>query len=321
MDQKLESQLQSGIRALEDLYQLGNSDISPILDRLHFHFSEIYRGAVERQNLKKSHYHVVKWLERRVDDYVKTFYQTINAACDFTYVKKIENFSLERWNNLFEVFPKFIGLTNLFYSGGNITISITPESCKLRTKINPENLLEKRDETYRLYRYFFSKRCMLTYKISEESDGLYIEFDLNTQEQLANQKYVRGYELNDDFVLGLSDGFTRYSKTLDEFFNEANLGKHPIFVINSDGTLLETDKVTRDFLGADWDGEILHFAFLFRPISFIIPSKGKRITKSLFREYKTGCLSTNQVNDKEQDVVKSHSKTYKEFDFFSIFNK
>ncbi len=323
MDQKLENQLDSGIEALEDLYKLGDSNISPILDRLHFHFSEVYREATETQKLSHSHSHIVEWLEKRVDDYVKTFYDSLNCHCEFKYIKNIENLSLESWNNLFEVFPKFISLATLFYQSGNVTLSVVDGACRLRCELNPDELISKREETYRLYRFFFSKHCLLTYKIIESDHKIEIEFELNTQEQVKDKKYNLAYDIGPEFVLGLPDGFSRYKQSLSDFLEIANKGKHPIFIINEDLTLIETDHVSHEFFGKDWNGEILHFAFLFRPISFIISSKGKRIFKSRFHENKTGCLISNSKfeNKEGQDVVESRSKQYKNFDFFSIFNK
>jgi hypothetical protein len=55
--------------------------------------------------------------------------------------------------------------------------------------------------------------------------------------------------------------------------------------------------------------EILHFPFIFRPLSLILPMKGNLVADTFTR-------SLDDENKRKQDV----SKYFRTIDFFSLFN-
>jgi hypothetical protein len=107
-------------------------------------------------------------------------------------------------------------------------------------------------------------------------------------------------------VVGFSNIFSRYNCEIEDL---KTIGSHNIIEIGNDLSvkhsvgLLELD----DTLMATKD--ILHFPFIFRPLSIILPVKGSVVT-------------TNFLNSQEDEDKRKHdvSKYFRTIDFFSLFN-
>ena len=87
------------------------------------------------------------------------------------------------------------------------------------------------------------------------------------------------------------------------------VGEHTIIEINSDLSMKHYMGIPELTRIESANKEILHFPFLFRPVSIILPVKGNLVTQAFSH-------SLDDEKTRKQDV----SKHFRTIDFFSLFN-
>jgi hypothetical protein len=140
--------------------------------------------------------------------------------------------------------------------------------------------------------------------------GLYkltLNIDISHDEHLV---YRLPFKPNSkrNYLVGFSNVLANYRVQFDEI---SKIGEHQIIDVGNDLTVKTYIGIPNLSRIESTNKEILHFSFLFRPISIILPMRGTLSIDNLFRE-----TSTNEEEESKHDV----SISYRTIDFFSLFN-
>jgi hypothetical protein len=110
----------------------------------------------------------------------------------------------------------------------------------------------------------------------------------------------------EEYLVGFSNIFCQYRTNLEDV---EQVGEHNIVEIKSDLSVVHSVGLPELSRTESANKEILHFPFLFRPLSIILPVKGYLVADTFTR-------SLDDENKRKQDV----SKYFRTVDFFSLFN-
>ena len=167
---------------------------------------------------------------------------------------------------------------------------------------------------YVVTRKLLRQKVLLTFGLEKTAKpGLFkldLKVDISHDDSLV---YKVNFKVGskENYFVGFSNIFCHYRSLLE---NVKAVGEHNVIEIGSDLSV-------KNFFGIpdlsrleSANKEILHFPFLFRPVSIILPMKGHLATEAYSRS-----LASSQDSEqmREQDV----STYYRTIDFFSLFNQ
>ena len=215
---------------------------------------------------------------------------------------------------LLESIPEILSVVSLFNYHGKVKVELDQNRVLVKGIIlEDQNLAFNRKFIYLVTRKLLGSKILLTFNLEKTSrPGLYtlsLRADISHDENLVYKVQFK----DSNVLLGFSNIFPQY-RVQPEALSE--VGEHMIVEINSDLS-------TKSFCGRvelskidSANKEILHFPFLFRPLSIILPVKGHLSTdtflKSLERTFKdTGSEDQNQQKDSQFH--------YRFIDFFFLF--
>ena len=315
MANNVTKEFEQGMQTLEDIQALSDFSLSPLVDRAAFHFSEIHRKAEFSFENLNSYSKVQSFLEKTIDNLLTHYILRDVVTHQVLLQKKYDDMSLESWNKLLEVLPTSLHILNIFKFIGTQNIQICNEGISVRGLIKTDDTITRyREVVYRASRKLLEHKSILTYKIEELEDErlcwLELKVDMDHSEKWS---YNVDFSESLGMTLGFSSIFHKYKINSTQALE---LPRHLVIEISPELEILKYYKVP-DHYAWDCKGkEILHFSFLFRPVSIIIPKTGfleRRPSNANFEDTGSGL--------EEQEVKNQIKSTYRYIDFFSLINQ
>lgn len=304
---------EKSLDTLEDIQRLSEFSLSPLISRIYFHLSEMKRKAeAERLTLVNPYETINKVLDEKFENIIHEYFGNKLKFKNYDYQKSIDKIDLKKWNLILEVIPEFLSIVSLFNYHGQVDISLDNRAIEVSGLILEDGQVEhNRKFIYLLTRKLLSLKTLLVFKLNKtERTGLFkldLKLDLSYDEESVYEvKFHTG-----DFEtlsIGFPNLFCDYQSSSEQIVHS---GEHNIIEIYNDLTIDHKFGMP-DFSSLESSTkEILHFPFIFRPVSIILPISGSQVKDSVFRN-----KSKNFEDDyKEQDV----SNYFQKFDFFSLF--
>lgn len=323
MSDELEKHYNKGLDILGDLYRSSSHENRSQLEQLSFQMS-LMRNHVEQELGKVEQLDNVKQLIVEQLEYsLKLFIRRNKMGLVKTHWDDMTSVSLSILNKIVEIMPFSYYALKFFDIRRKVRYHIDGNSIIASGEIDDLVDLDKlRSQAYALTKSMFARDVLLTYEIDEneldEKPILRLVFDFS-----KHDKYIYAVKVDDKgtATLGLPVNFKSY-KIDREKFNK--MDKHHIIVVTKD---FEVKKIhtSPDNLRAKLpQSEILHFPFLFRPLSLIIPREGEVVfAPEVVDEFNTGCMDAQKLDqqDHEGSFQKNLSEYFTYFDFFSLFTE
>mgnify|MGYP005635401265 FL=1 len=268
--EKLEHSFQKGLQGLEEIQLLGGEDLTPLLGNISFHLSELKRKTLEEVDENKCFEDLSNSLSSHIEsiftEYIKSNSEITQAQIFFSDC----SWGNKEWNSVLNIISPMLELVNL--SGFKKIVQLVQEKdvLKLRGWIGQDTSIEsKRIEIYSIFRNLLKNKVILTYSIIEtekfDESILEIIFDLSHNENVL-------YEVTGDKEyesIGFSNVFSRYEVLSKEDIPKF---KHNIMEINKKLELNRISYIPRQLKEST---VVIHFPFMFQPISFVIPHAGE----------------------------------------------
>jgi hypothetical protein len=281
--QKLEASYQKSLQGLEEIQILGGKDISPLIGNVSYHISELKRKAIENIDKNHSYQHLNNFLANHIElmfiDYIKKSKKLNQAQIYFSD----HTWGNKEWDSVLKILPEMLRLLDLIQLHNNIQLIQEREVFKLRGWIGEDSSIEsKRAEIYTVFRKLLKEKIILTYEIIEtvkyKESIIEIVFDLSHDENLIYK--VEG--ANKLSNVSFSNVFKNYEVLITE---KIPCFKHNVLQINERMQLQKTTSIKKNI---EKGTVVIHFPFMFQPVSFIIPTKGEVVElekKSINKNY------------------------------------
>lgn len=263
MNEALEGKYNQTLTALNELFEMVElKDLTKV--------SEVYsrvnslKAEVEKSFKLDQHPAVKSLLERELDGHILAFAEKNNSLNSVT-VQVDRNQDIEAWNRNLTWAVKLLDLVTLFKPEGDFDCQMTGQRLSLRFERLGEFDVEMvRPRSYFLTRELLDNKGMLTFNVEENS----IEFNLSWED---HQNYLWVFQ---DQETGMHFALPQIIANYEiDSENLAKKGKHLTYTFDRNFSLRETENL--EFSEQKEAETILHFSFLFRPVSFIIPYEGQ----------------------------------------------
>ena len=302
---------EKSLSTLEDIQLLSEFSVSPLVSHAYFYLSEMKRKADAIASGEISQFEQVGMvLDGKLTSIVDDFFGNKSRFKEYTFHKNTQKINMQKWNLVLETIPEILSLVTLFNYHGEVSVRFDEGRFFVSGLILEDGNLERsRKLIYVITRKLLRSKVLLTFNLEKTARaGLFkldLLADLSHDESLSYQVHFRPNK-EEQYVIGFSNVFCQYRANLDEV---KQIGPHNIVDIGSDLSLKHYMGIPELTRIESANKEILHFPFLFRPLSIILPMKG-----SLIRD--TSSHSLDDENKRKQDV----SKYFRTIDFFSLFN-
>lgn len=307
---------EKSLSTLEDIQLLSEFSLSPLIGRAYFHLSEMKRKADANSLGQVAHYDAVsKVLDEKFESIFTDFFSNKSKFKNFEYYKSTSKIDLKKWNLILEIIPEVLSVISLFNYHGSIEARLDDSRLLISGMILEDGHLQmNRKFIYVVTRKLLRQKVLLTFNLEKTArTGLFkldLKVDISHDDSLV---YKVNFKLGpkENYYVGFSNIFCHYRALLEDV---KSVGEHNVIEVGSDLSV-------KHFMGVpdltrleSANKEILHFSFLFRPVSIILPMKGNLSTDAFSRS-----LSNSQDSEqmREQDV----STYYRTIDFFSLFNQ
>lgn len=306
-----QADFEKGLNTLEDIQMLSEFTVSPLVSHAYFYLSEMKRKADAISSGQVSQFDQVgKVLDEKLSSIIEEFFGNKGRFKDYTFYKNTQKIDLKKWNLILETIPEILSMVTLFNYHGAVDIRFDDSRLLISGLILEDGNLERsRKLIYVITRKLLRNKVLLTFNLEKTARAGLFKLDLKADlSHDASLVYRVNFKVNKDehYMVGFSNIFTKYRTQIDDV---KTVGEHNIVDIGSDLTVkhyLGIPELTRL---ESANKEILHFPFLFRPLSIILPVKGNLVTTSF-------SSSLDDENKRKQDV----SKYFRTIDFFSLFN-
>ncbi|CBW25477.1 hypothetical protein BMS_0567 [Halobacteriovorax marinus SJ] len=315
MAKDVTKEFEQGMQTLGDIQALGDFSLSPLIERASFHFSEIHRKAEYSFENLESYSKVQEFLEKTIDNLLTSYTLRDEITHQVLLQKKFKDMSLEKWDRLLDIIPSSLQVMRIFKFVGTQNIQISNEGICVRGLIKTdESIIKYRELIYKASRKLLDKKTILTYQIEELEDPricwLTIHVDMDHDESLS---YNVDFSEKLGMKLGFSNLFSKYKVTPEQ---AAQLPRHLIIEISEDLEISKYYRVPDQYTRDSNKKEMLHFSFLFHPVSIIIPKVGlveRRPTSTNYKDTGSGLG--------QQEVKNQIGSNFRYIDFFSLINQ
>ena len=299
-----------GLDTLMDIQQLSDQSMTKVLEQAFFYFSEIKRKAdvISINNISK-YESLRSTLKNHFNNILIEHFSNKKKYKGFNLVENFQELDLDSWNSLLALLPDVMGVVDLINYHGGVDINLSSSELKFSGFVLENNHLEmNRRLIYSLTRSLMNQEVLLTFKITDSEKKGLKKLEITADYSKFNSlDYCFDISENGNiFKVKLSGIVSKYILSKADF---DKIGEHTIYEILSNGDIKKRvlDQETIDYSSK----EILHFSFLFRPISIILPMKGS------FQNSSAIAHLDDVISMSEQDVFKKSRK----INFFSLFNQ
>jgi len=274
LEQEAKIHFKRALSYLEDIQRLSEENVSPLIRQAIHSFQQANSTYLENKPLL-GHYPQLLFFWNSFTENLK---QRLIERRDLENVELIidsETLSLKQVEQFSKCLPSFIDVLCCLTFKDLVTIECNEEEIVAKGKIHLCSELEnRRVEIYRLTRWFLAQGMILTFThdliINDETE---ITMRLRLPDQTGRVALLESKESRTPLV-GLSAVIAEYKIKTD---TAARLGRHLCIEIFEDLRVEKYYRIPRRVLNEKSSTEIMHFAFLFRPVSFIIPSRSRLI--------------------------------------------
>ncbi len=320
---------EQGLKTLEDIQYLSEFSISPLIGRAYYHLSEMKRKADSLRLGQVSEFDKVsKVLDQKLEEIFTDFYSNKNKFKDFEYRKETNKIDLQKWNLILEIVPEVLSIVSLFHYHGRVETNLNENRIQISGYIRQDSSLEmNRKFIYVITRKLLRQKVLLTFNLEEASrTGLFkldLKVDISHDDSLVYRVLFKPNQYQ-HYLIGFSNIFCYYRSLIDDV---KMVGEHNIVEVQNDLSVRHSYTVPDLSRIDSANKEILHFPFLFRPVSIILPMKGNLSTDSFSRSLDSSSMngtSKNYSKDENKNYEKKRkqdvSLSYHTIDFFSLFN-
>ncbi|MFA6236587.1 MAG: hypothetical protein WC635_04595 [Bacteriovorax sp.] len=310
-----QADFEKGLSTLEDIQLLSEFALSPLIGRAYFHLSEMKRKADEvNLGMITSFDAVVKVLDEKFESIFTEFFSNRSKYKKFDYYKSTSKIDLKKWNLILETIPEILSVVSLFNYHGGVEARLDENRLLVTGMIIEDGHLQmNRKFIYVVTRKLLRQKILLTFSLDKSAKaGLFkldLKVDISHDEALV---YKVNFKVNaqENYAVGFSNIFCRYRALLEDV---RMVGEHNIIEVMNDLTVSHKFGIPDLTCLDSANKEILHFSFLFRPVSIILPMKGN-LSKDAF--------SRSLVSSQDDNYTREHdvSTYYRKIDFFSLFN-
>ncbi len=306
---------EKSLSTLEDIQLLSEFSLSPLIGRAYFHLSEMKRKADEKGLGQVAHYEAVsKVLDEKFESIFTEYFSNKSKFKNFEYSKDTSKIDLRKWNLVLEIIPEILSVVSLFNYHGNIEAQLSENRILISGLILDDSKLDmNRKFVYVVTRKLLRQKVLLTFNLEKSArTGLFkldLKVDISHDDMLV---YKVNFKISpkENYFIGFSNIFCQYRALLDDV---KTVGEHKVIEIGNDLNVKDYFGVPELSRLESANKEILHFPFLFRPVSIILPMKGNLSTEAFSKSLVSG---HDGEHLREQDV----STHYRTIDFFSLFN-
>ncbi|MBY0413648.1 MAG: hypothetical protein K2Q18_05765 [Bdellovibrionales bacterium] len=309
-DKDYQSDFEKGLSTLEDIQMLAEFSVSPLVSHAYYYLSEMKRKADAISTVKASEFNqVAKVLDEKLFSIVGEFFGNKGRFKEYSYSREVEKIDLKKWNLVLETIPEILSIVTLFNYHGGVDVRFNEGRFLISGLILQDGNLERsRKLIYVITRKLLRSKVLLTFNLEKTARTGLFKLDLKadiSHDEALTYKVQFNVDKGENYMVGFSNVFCQYRSHLEDV---KLVGEHNIVEIR-------TDLSVKHYLGIpelsrieSANKEILHFPFLFRPLSIILPMKGNLTTAP--------SRSLDDENKRKQDV----SKYFRTIDFFSLFN-
>lgn len=268
--------IEQSFNTLEDLYSLGDPQLYPLIERLHFHLQEIDTGRKGEklffEEIQKPHeteglVNLKRVFNEEVKRQTELMFRHLPAGVSFDLINGLEDPTLGQLDQIISSFPVIKEASTLFQFQKNIKLWIANDCFSFSGDVPMELSLEDlREEAYALTRKLFHREVLLTFEVFEsQHDGYFkIRFHCHLKNSDNPNLFI---PVDSNKILKISGLISRFQKPLSHLYQ---LGEHQAYEIKPS---LEIDQLTPkkiEEISSENDRILFHFPFLFRPLSLII---------------------------------------------------
>ena len=310
---------QQGIKALQDLHLLGDSDLVPLLNQLHYHLYKVKEDRKDDSHLLSTYQKLECFLQENISEIIRSFFIKKEKVNQLNFEKKVDGMTLEKWNRLIEVLPATLATVEILDCRGMIDIKLNEENLIITSDIcNDQSFEEKRQIIYSQQRKIIKNRSLMTFNLGHSEmcgfSRLSLIVDISHTGHLA---YCINIKQEQGMVLGVSNIFEHYKIDEDTRLGMIKKLKKCICIEITDQLgLIRHDKVPDFFESVKCKKEILYFNFLFRPLSIIIPDRGRIFPIGDIQSL--GDTGSGNVITIKQEFEKFFQYRFRYLDFFSL---
>ena len=274
--QKIEKSFQKGLKSLEQINILGGQDISPLVGAANHHFSELRRKALEgidkNKDFEKLNGFLANHLEAVFQNYIKESKSISQAQIHFNDY----SWGNREWNYVINIIPEMLKVLDLLNVSTNIQLAQEKEAFVLRSWISHDYSVENsRAEIYSIFRTLLKNKILMTYSLKpnvrKDESIIELRFDLS-----HNDDQVYCIESSKNSSLEFSNVFSNYELLKTEEYPHY---KHNILEIDKNFNLKKNETNISELIDLENDEDnkkqVIHFSFLFQPLTLILPQKGK----------------------------------------------
>ncbi len=302
---------EKSLDALMDIQMLSEFTVSPLVSHAYFYLSEMKRKADALKSGQIDQLtNIQKVLDTKMTEIFDLHFNQSGRFKGYSLTKSTKNIELNKWNQLFETIPEILSLTTLFHYHGDVQVIFDENKLEIVGHVFEDGHIEtNRKLIYVITRKLLRAKILLTFSIEKSAKAglikLVLRADISHNENFSYRVPFR-VSSKENYIVGFSNILYRYRTQLDEI---KKVGQHNIIEIDNELNVTHKFHIPELTATESANKEILHFPFIFRPVSIILPVKGSLVTETFSK-------SLEDENKRNQDV----SNHFRSIDFFSLFN-
>lgn len=313
MENDYRDNFEKSLETLEDIQYLSAFSLSPLIGRAYFHLSEMKRKADAANFGIASNYDAVSnVLDEKLASILDDFFIEKCKFKGLNYTKSTDKIDLKKWNLILEALPEILSIVSVLSFHGVMDVDLNENHLNISGTILEDAQLDvNRKFIYVVTRKLLRKKILLTFKGEKTvRTGLFkltLNVDISHDEGFVYRLPFKPTP-HKNYLVGFSNVMANYRVQFDQI---SKIGEHQIIEVSNELTVKNYMGIPNLSRIESANKEILHFSFLFRPISIILPMRGTLSIDTLFR--------TSNVNEEEENKH-DVSVSYRTIDFFSLFN-
>jgi hypothetical protein len=313
MENNYRENFEKSLETLEDIQYLSAFSISPLIGRAYYHLSEMKRKADAANFGIAANYDAVSQvLDEKLESILDDFFINKSKFKGLNYTKSTTKIDLKKWNLILETLPEILSIVSVLSFHGIMDVDLTENHLVISgTILEDSQLAVNRKLIYVITRKLLRKKILMTFKGEKTSrTGLYkltLNIDISHDDTYVYRLPFKPTPKR-NYLVGFTNVLANYRVQFDQI---SKLGEHQIIEVGNDLNVKTYVGIPNLSRIESTNKEILHFSFLFRPISIILPMRGTLTVDNLFRG-----SNKNEEEESKHDV----SISYRTIDFFSLFN-
>ena len=287
---------------IEDLYVVSDLDLHPFLGQLNFYISQLKNEKKGQETLVLRELpFLTNFMDLSFRSLIENYIQRSIYLKTCRVSASFENYDLYKAEALMAQLPSILKIIALIKLRGDLFVTLDDQFLTISASLSRQNgINEHKSDILAQIKSIFALKTLTTFQIreSEKTDSAILElkFDLSFDDKKV-------YRLDTHDLIGVDLCLPNQLKNYEISFDKLrSLNKHLIYKINTDCTVERVKNLE------NLTGQVIHFHFLFRPISFIIPKRGDlKDIKDLSRKDTGSDWTKNTIPTYFIDIFSSQS--------------